>query len=408
MTESKILAALMQSREAWQKIRPHVEPSDFSSLGNLVYNEVDHYYERDMEAQYVDYECVLDRLIRKHDNKHADKFTAFMSNLPEVSTTNILDDWCDVKMKAVAQEMGALMVKGELEKADELLPVYNDLKNQGLTATIEGEFMDKMVTYQDAHADDFTETLEVGNRIPIAPTCINEVIGGGLIVGSHTLVYAPPETGKTAWGVNVAYAVAAGGRDILYFGNEESAEMYLNRFLCRFCRKDLAWVLKNKDAATELARRRGWAHLIFVYVAGGNIPEVQAKILKHMPQVVIIDQLQNLTLGGKGKEPEKTILLEKLAYKMRIFYSAHKIAGISISQASEAAIGERFLTIKDVYYSNVAVQGACDLMIGIGMDKQLASQGRRMFCFTKNKLGGEHPEIQVELIHQISQFKGIL
>lgn len=406
MTENKILAALMQNREAWSQIRPHVDKSDFSTLGTLVYEEVSHYYERDMEAQYVDYECVLDRLVLKH-NKHADKFEAFIRNMPEVSTPNILDDWCDVKMRSIAATMGALMVKGEIEKADELLPAYNDLKTHGLVAD-EGDFMNQMHEYQDAHADDFTATLEKGNRIPIAPTCVNEIIGGGLIVGCHVLVYAPPECGKTAWGVNTAYSIAQSGRKVLYLGNEESAEMYLNRFLCRFCMKDLAWVLANKNAATELARTRGWANLVFVYVAGGNIPAVQAKILEHMPQVVIIDQLQNLTLGGRGKEPEKTILLEKLAYKMRMFYAAHKIAGISISQASEVAIGERFLTIKDVYYSNIAVQGACDLMIGIGMDKQLASQNRRMFCFTKNKLGGEHPEIQVELVHQISQFKGIL
>jgi hypothetical protein len=405
MNEQKILAALMQSREAWQKIRPHVDKQDFSSMAMLVYDEVGTYYERDMEAQFVDYECILDRLCNKHAS-HAEKFETFMRNLPEVSTANILDDWCDVKMRALAQQMGALMVKGDLEKADELLPAYNDLKTRGLQAD-EQEFMDKMVVYQDAHADDFTSTLEKGARIPIAPAIVNDVIGGGLIVGSHTLVYAPPECGKTAFGVNTAYSIARNGRKVLYLGNEESAEMYLNRFLCRFCMKDLSWVLANKNAATELARTRGWANLVFIYVAGGNIPDVQAKILEHMPQVTIIDQLQNLQLGGRGKEPEKTVLLEKLAYRMRMFYSAHKIAGISISQASEAAIGERFLTIKDVYYSNIAVQGSCDLMIGIGMDAQLATQNRRMFCFTKNKLGGEHPEIQVELVHQISQFKGV-
>ena len=134
--------------------------------------------------------------------------------------------------------------------------------------------------------------------------------------------------------------------------------------------------------------------------------QVQALIKEHSPRVCIIDQLPNLILG-KGKEPEKTQLLEKLAYAMRMFYSRNKIAGVSMSQADEKAIGKLYLTIKDVYYSNIGVQGQVDAMIGIGMNAQYQATGRRVLNITKNKLGGQHIAINVQLNQSISAFKSI-
>jgi len=262
------------------------------------------------------------------------------------------------------------------------------------------------IIYQDADAADFCESLSLENRIPIAPTALNEHLGGGLIAGCHVLIYAPPECGKTAMAINLAYSIAVKGRIVMYFGNEESADMYLNRFLCRFCRWPLRKVLADKPAAMELARNRGWKNLVFVHMSPGSIAQVQELILQFSPDVVIIDQLSNLSLG-KGKEPEKTQLLEKLAYAMRMFYSRNKIAGISMSQADEKAIGKLYLTIKNVYYSNIGVQGMCDVMIGIGMNDEYERMGRRILNITKNKLAGKHDALIVQLLPEISMIRGI-
>lgn len=206
--------------------------------------------------------------------------------------------------------------------------------------------------------------------------------------------------------INLAYSIAAKGRVVMYFGNEESADMYLNRMLCRFCRWDLNKVLKDKPGAMTLARKRGWKNLVFIHMSPGSISQVQELILEYNPAVVIIDQLSNLTLG-RGKEPEKIQLLEKLAYAMRMFYSRTKIAGVSMSQADEKAIGKLYLTIKNVYYSNIGVQGMCDVMIGMGMDDAYQRMGRRVLNVTKNKLGGDHSAVIVQLLNDISMIKGI-
>lgn len=400
MSEHSVLAAAMQSRKAYDSVAKFNDDGDFSDKGELVFKEVAKYYGKDVEASACDVDIIKRRLLKKYPS-HAKQFTRFMDGIKPVSTDNVLDDYCEVKCDMCAEKAGAYLMAGEHDKAAPLLAKYNELKSIGL---VEGE--DAPVIYQDAHADEFMDSVSAEHRIPILPKSLNKHIGGGLIAGSHTVVYAPPETGKTAFAINLMYGICKGGKTCLYVGNEESADMYLNRMLSRFTLWPMEKVQANREEAMEVARSRGWANLIFIHLSPGTIPQVQRLILEHMPDVVIIDQLVNLRMGG-GKEPEKTQLLEKLAYVMRMFYSKHKIAGVSMSQADENAIGKRILTIKNVYYSNIGVQGMADLMIGIGMDNNMAHTGERMLCLTKNKLGGEHLNLRCQLVNKISQFKGL-
>jgi len=398
-TESKIIAAIMQDRGAFATVQSYYDKGDLSDLGELIYEQVALYYKRDGKARQCDKVCILERLERKY-SKHAEKFKKVISRIRAVSIDNVLEDYRQVKRKACAEKAGSYLMVGDYPAAAPLLEKLTSLEDMKLGND------SAPVVYQDAEADDFCESLELKNRIPIAPRKLNDQLGGGLIAGCHVLIYAPPECGKTALAINIAYSIATSGRLCMYFGNEESAAMYLNRMLCRFCRWPLHKVLADKPAAMKLARSRGWKNLIFSYCSPGSIGQVQELILKYKPEVVIIDQLSNLTLG-RGQEPEKTQLLEKLAYVMRMFYARNKIAGISMSQADEKAIDKLYLTIKNVYYSNVGVQGMCDVMIGMGMNREYERMGRRVLNITKNKLGGTHEAIHVQLMNDISMIKGL-
>jgi hypothetical protein len=406
MKERNILIALIQSRDTYDAISAYHEDTDFTDMGELIYKEIDKYYSRDDKAKALDVESLSARLRRAYPRQY-EKFESFLSNIKEVSVGNIIDDYRAMKSDSLGELIGGYLLAGEHSKAEPLLEKYNALQAEGLTK----DDADAPKVYIDSDVDDFGDSLKGENRIPIAPIELNEAFDGGLIRGSHTLIYAPPECGKTATAINLAYSTACHKRTrkgckTLYIGNEESDDMYLNRMLCRFTQWTREEVEDNPKGAMELARSRGWANLIFVHLSPGSIPQVQKLILEHMPDVVIIDQLANLLLG-QGKEPEKTQLLERNAYAMRMFYSKHKIAGVSMSQADEKAIGKLHLTIKDVYYSNIGVQGQVDAMIGIGMNDSYASANRRVLNITKNKLGGKHTHIVVELFPKISALKAI-
>ncbi len=403
MNESTIIAALIQSRSAYDAVIPYHDGGDFSDMGELVFKELAKYYKRDADATCMDVQSLGSRLSRAYP-KHKAKFDSFLDKLTDVSVENILDDFRAMKSDSLGELLGGYLLTGDHAKAAPLLEKYNRLQTDGLV-----DEADAPVVFKDADVDTFADEVSKKKRIPIAPVELNEAFGGGLIPGSHLLVYAPPETGKTAFAINMAYSIACHkrtrkGDPVLYIGNEESASMYMMRLLCRFTQWDADQVEENRPAAMRIARKRGWENLTFVHLTPGSVAQVQALILEHKPKVCIVDQLANLTLGS-GKEPEKAILLEKLAYAMRMFYSRNKVAGVSMSQASEKAIGKLYLTIKDVYYSNVGVQGMCDAMIGIGMDAAGEANGRRILNITKNKLGGEHTHINVHLNHKISAFK---
>jgi len=405
MSERHVIAALIQSRSAYTSVHSYHDEGDFSDMAELIYKELVKYYERDSDAQYMSTSSLLIRLKRLYPKKF-ESFEKFISDMKTVSVTNIMDDYCAMKADSLGEVIGGYLLAGEHIKAAPLIEKYIALQSEGLQ-----DKADAPIVYTDADVSTFAESLTLGNRIPIAPRDLNAMLGGGLIPGSHLLVYAPPEVGKTAFAINLAYATACTkrtrkGNKTLYIGNEEAADMYLMRLLCRFTQWKEEEVQADREGAIKLARERGWSNLIFVHLSPGTVAQVQALILEHEPDVVVIDQLHNLILG-KGKEPEKTQLLERLAYAMRMFYSRHKVAGISISQADEKAIGKLYLTIKDVYYSNIGVQGQTDAMIGIGMSKEYELQGRRVLNITKNKLGGEHGPLVVLLNNKISAFKSI-
>ena len=205
MSEHSVLAAAMQSRECYIKVHRFNEDGDFSDKGELVFKEIATYYRKDSAAQEIDHDIVLKRLKRKYPT-HAKQFDKFIAQLTPVSVENVLDDYCELKCEACAEKAGAFLLAGEHDKAAPLLAKYNELKSIGLQ-----EGKDACVIYKDAHADDFMDSISKENRIPISPKCLNEHIGGGLIAGSHTLFYAPPETGKTAMAINLMYGVCAGG-----------------------------------------------------------------------------------------------------------------------------------------------------------------------------------------------------
>ena len=406
MSEKKVMSAVIDDRRAYRTVQRFYEAGDLSDLGELVLKECGAYYAKDLAAEYVDVESLLGRLQTKYP-KHHKAFEQFIDTLEPVSIANIMEDYCALKMRAASELAGSYLVAGDFEKARPYLDKFNQLESEGLTND-EGGGDDSSNVYNDAHPDRFTKSLEVGNRIPMLPSSLNAKLGGGLIAGCHLLIYAPPEVGKTAIAINTMYGFCNAGKRTMYVGNEESAEMYLNRMLCRFTRWPLAKVLARKDAAYKIAQQRGWANLTFIHLSPGSVPEIQDYIREHDPEVCIIDQLSNVNLNrGAGKELDKVQRLEATAYAMRMFYSKTKVAGVSLSQADEKAIGKLRLTIKDVYYSNVGLQGMYDVMLGIGMDDNYERCDRRMINITKNKIGGEHGCVIVQMVREVSMLRGI-
>lgn len=403
--ETKVIAALLQDREAYDAIAKYHEDRDFSDMAEIVFKQIVTYYDADVDATTVDLDSLLLRLKRSFPKQY-NKFEKFVTGLPEVSAINIVADYRAVKMDSLGERIGSYLMAGEHNKADELLPTYNTLCEEGLT---DAE-LDGMTTevYHNTKVEEFSSNFEQGNRIALVPAALNKIFNGGLIPGSHVLFYATPNMGKTATAITQAFGAAYKHHKVLYCGNEDPAPSYLMRLKSRFTNLTEEQILKDPDAADVLADSRGWNNLIFAHMPSGTLHDLHALALEHEVEVVILDQLHNMKAGdGKGKPVEGTQLLTLLAYQHRMFLSKHGIVGISFTQADDKAIGKLFLDIKNVYYSNIGVQGQTDVMIGVGCDQEHESMGRRVFNVTKNKITGIHGHVMVQLVNKLSAIKGI-
>lgn len=385
MRENKVISAVISYRHAYDSIFPYYERGDFSDLGEIIYKEVGKYYERDPEAEYVDADSLLGRLTRMY-SKHREQFEKFFDDMPDVSVDNLLDDYRATKMDSLGERAGSYLLAGEHDKAAELLDKYQQLREEGLQAAAGQE---ESVVYQGATVDDIADTFAQENRIPLHPKELNEALNGGLRPGDHCLFYATPEMGKTACAITQAFSIAYRGKTVLYVGNEDPADAYLMRMKSRFTGMTEEEILADRDKADKIAIKNGWDNLIFAHMSPGTTDEVKRLALEHGVQAVVLDQLHNLKHSQKPKL-EGTQLLTELAYTMRMFYSKHKITGISFTQADEKAEGKLFLGIKNVYYSNIGVQGQTDVMVGMGADANHVAMHRRALTFTKNKVGGDH------------------
>lgn len=402
MKENKVIACLLADRQAFENVAKYYDDTDFSDMGKIIWTEIKKYYERDDNAASCDSDAVLNRICRGHP-KSAEKFDKFFGALPEVSTANVLQDYLDTKLDSLGELAGGYLIAGEHKRAADTLAKYNQLVAEGLT---ESSNEQESEVYIGAEADSFVEAFDTSKRIPLHPKEMNEQLKGGLIAGSHTLIYAPPETGKTAMAITQAFRIAYGGKRVLYCGNEEAANMYLMRMKSRFSGMTEEEIKDNPELADEKADANGWGNLIFAHMSPGNTDEVKKLALDHEVEVVILDQIHNLKHSQYPKL-EGTQLLTALAYTMRMFFSKHKIAGISFTQADEKAIGKLHLGIKDVYYSNIGVQGQTDVMIGMGMNDDYQRLGRRVLNFTKNKIGGSHDYVTVQINGELSSIKSM-
>jgi len=394
--EPKLIASAICSRKAFDTLTSLNVEEELSAIGKQVWKRLVAYYQRDPAAQAADSALILAALSREIP-MHAEKFEAVFNNLPtDVSPSNVVDYYVSTKLSNLSLEIRGALEKSEVDKARSLMTSYDAVASGRIQETKEDDY--DVAIGMSAH--ELVVAYKKGSEFVILPKELGDILAG-LLPGDHILVYAPPEVGKSAVAINMAAGLANSGKRVLYIGNEDPKERMVSRFINRFSGLTLKEILDNPDRADAVAKKRGYDNLIFVKLSPGSLEDVKKLCLKYKPDVCIVDQLPNLR--SAGKEPGKTELLEHLAYHVRMFYAEHKILGISLSQADEKAIGKMMLTIKDVYYSNIGVQGQVDVMIGVGMTHDMAATGRRYLNVVKNKAGGEHRGLMVSIDTTLSK-----
>lgn len=396
MAEKRILSAMMDSRNVYGVVRKHGEADDFSDLAKLLVDNIKEYYERDPDAKKVDVES-LKELIKIGHPRHYERLHRLLDTLPEVSSPNIAKLWLEFKIESAKTRLTEEILSGntgseELDRYKALLATSEQdiLGEDEEDLVMIGAPMDKIFSY-----------YEKDSLSPLFPSSLNEVLGGGVPDGTNILIYATPETGKTAFAVNQACGMARLGHRVLYVGNEDPGPSILARIMSNLTGAPREKILDNQERAYELAVERGYNNIIFAPLTPGDFPTIEEIVVEHDPKMIIIDQLHNL---NPGKSLGKVEELFFLATQARELGKRTGKTIMSFTQADENAINKKILDIGNVYYSNIGVQQAMDIMIGIGMSSEDARTNIRYLSLTKNKHTGVHEPIRVRIDPLLSRF----
>lgn len=391
--EAAILLAAIKSREAFDELLVANIYPDLSDLGKIVWKEIKEFYGTDASAEHVD-RIVLESAIGRKYEKHADRIKDFINMEEEVSPNNVVKEIFEVKLDAIRHKMSQALVAQKDDEYIKLREEYDALK-RGELATEDK----KSEVVIGRSLQDILEVNSPKNKIKLLPRSLNEATEGGVVRGTHIVIFAPTEMGKSLFCLNMAYGFLRQGLRVMYGCNEDPADTMLQRMLYRLSGRTRAEIDANPKEAEELAMQNGYGNFIYVDLQPGTQMELKELIEEYKPDVLLVDQIRNLDM----KESNKVLSLEAAATMMRNFAKYYGLVGISITQAADSATGKVMLTRGDIDFSNIGIPGTADLMIGIGADSEMEMRGQRMLSLVKNKVSGDHEPLRVNFDHKLTK-----
>jgi archaellum biogenesis ATPase FlaH len=393
--ERMLLASALRDRASFDLIASYITLKKYSRPFQIVWDFIKQYYLRDTEAQHVLPELLIAFITETTRNeKHVKEFSDLINEAwaIDVSNANVKQVILESKKGELADELATALVNRT--DYSEVLEKFVDI------ATLD-EYNDKGVEVYDASnfLDAMVNTAQRADLLTVFPRSINDRLDGGVTGGDHILVYARPETGKTALCISIAAGFARQGADGIYFTNEDRPQRVLYRIVSNLIGWTRHQIDEDVHTAFALAMEAGLRHIRVLSFAPGNPSQIEAAIEKYNPRWCVIDQLRNIEM----RSDNRAVQLEMAANFGRKIAKMYNMIVVSVAQAGDSADGKEILTMGDVDWSNTGIPAQMDLMIGMGVTPALEQQGLRMISLPKNKIGGDHSHFMVRINQFLSR-----
>jgi len=398
--ESKLLSVILHDRKAYSDIKDTLSKDDFSDLGGIVLKAIDTYYSRDEHATSVDKDILADKLVREYPQQ-AEVFKSIMEDMAPVSVPNVLSEYVEMRLHSLGQRIASKLTSGDHSPAtQELITEYEFLADKGAEAIAKEDNN----VYVGVDIDDLFEELDPDNLIHLYPPSLNDKTEGGAPRGSHIVVFARPEVGKSMIVINMCAGFLKQGLKVLYIGNEDPAASMRQRILSSLTGMPKRDILMYQRDAQEEAEKLGYSNLVFASLSPGSVADVKRLVYKYKPDVIIVDQIRNLQ---SSKSLTKVEHLEYTAQSMRNIGKEANAVVVSVTQAGDSASDKLILDLGDVDFSNTGIPSTADLMIGIGMNHEYETARKRMISLPKNKISGVHDAFPVSVVPELSQVEDV-
>ena len=237
-------------------------------------------------------------------------------------------------------------------------------------------------------------------NLPMLRDKVNGVGEGNLVV-----VFARPESGKTAFWVNLVAGIdgfASQGAKVCALINEEPAIRTQMRLINAHTGMTFDEIRADMDKTKEK-----WAeveqNIKILDTVDWSLDEVDEFVQKEKPDILVIDQLDKVNVKGNFARTDE---------KLRAVYTgAREIAKrnnccvVAISQASADGHGKMELTFDMMEGSKTGKAAEADVIIGVGFrDKVDTEQNVRGLYISKNKITGWHGQITCMIQPELSRY----
>ena len=227
----------------------------------------------------------------------------------------------------------------------------------------------------------------------------------GIGDGNFLIVFARPESGKTAFWVNMVAGqggFASQGAKVCALINEEPAIRTQMRLVSAHTGMTFAEIRQNPVRAGEL-----WSqiktNMRILDTIDWSLDKIDSYVAKEKPDILIIDQLDKVHISGTFARTDEK--LRAIYTGAREVAKRRSCALVGISQASADASGKMDLTFDMMENSKTGKAAEADIIIGVGFRNQLdIDQDVRSVAVSKNKITGYHGKMTCKIIPELSRY----
>ena len=289
--------------------------------------------------------------------------------------------------------------------------LYNNTREDGFTGIQElideskGIYKEEYENITD-DIEELIESLKDNTKWKFNLTDLRNRVNG-IGEGNFIIIFARPESGKTAFWVNLVAGrngFATQGAKVCALINEEPAIRTQMRLINAHTGMTFAEIRKNPGRAGEL-----WSqiktNIKILDTVDWTLEKIDSYVAKEKPDVLIVDQLDKIHIGGTFARGDE---------KLRAIYTgAREIAKrrncslIGISQASADASGKWDMTFDMMENSKTGKAAEADVIIGVGYkpNSEYSNENERSLSVSKNKITGWHGKVMVKIEPEISRYR---
>lgn len=259
-------------------------------------------------------------------------------------------------------------------------------------------------SYVTGDIDTLIESLKDNTKFKFNLAPLRDKVNG-VGEGNLVIVFARPESGKTAFWVNLVAGIdgfASQGAKVCALINEEPAI----RTQMRLINAHTGLTFDEVRADMPLAKEK-WAeirqNINILDTVDWDLEMVDDFVKKEKPDILVVDQLDKVNVKGNFARTDE---------KLRAIYTgAREIAKrnnccvIAVSQASADGHGKFNLTFDMMEGSKTGKAAEADVIIGVGYNNSLEdNQNVRSLAISKNKITGWHGLITCTIQPELSRY----